>query len=124
MHQNGSNWARLNNIYMHGSREKDRGPDLPPPENHKNIVFSNTGPDPLKNHKTTKPFNVGPSSARQRNDILIAFHWRAYDGSLLVVFGYPYQQNKKQQQQKKTLKKSWIPLKNLSGFAHDIDRCT
>ena len=40
-------------------------------ENKKNIEFlSNTGPDPLKNHKTTKPaLNVGPSSARQRNAI-------------------------------------------------------
>ena len=38
-----------------------------PPENHKNIGFlSNIGPDPLK----AKPaFDVGPSSARQRNDI-------------------------------------------------------
>ena len=42
-----------------------------PLENHKNIGFlSNTCPDPLKNHKATKPaFNVGPSSARQRNAI-------------------------------------------------------
>ena len=40
-------------------------------KNHKNIGFlSNTGPDPLKNHKATKPaFNVGPPSARQRNAI-------------------------------------------------------
>ena len=40
-------------------------------ENHKNIGFlSNTGPDPLKNHKATKPaFNVGLSSARKRNAI-------------------------------------------------------
>ena len=32
-----------------------------PLENHKNIgCLSNTGPDPLKNHKSTKPaFNVG-----------------------------------------------------------------
>ena len=31
---------------------------------------SNTGPGPLKKHKATKPaFNVGPSSARQRNAI-------------------------------------------------------
>ena len=38
---------------------------------HKNTGFlSNTGPDPLKNHKSTKPaFNVGSSSARQRNAI-------------------------------------------------------
>ena len=40
------------------------GPDTPL-KNHKNIRFlSNTGPDPLKNHKATKP-----SSARQRNAI-------------------------------------------------------
>ena len=38
------------------------GPD-PPMKSHRNIEFlSNTGPDPLKNHKATKPaFNVGPS---------------------------------------------------------------
>ena len=45
----------------------------PPPENHKTLGFlNNTGLDPLKNHKATKPaFNVGvePSSARQRNAI-------------------------------------------------------
>ena len=37
-----------------------------PLKNHKVIGFpSNTGPDPLKNHKSTKPtFNVWPSSAR------------------------------------------------------------
>ena len=41
------------------------------PEKSQNIGFlSNAGPDPLKNHKATKPaFNVGPSSARQRNAI-------------------------------------------------------
>ena len=32
--------------------------------------LSNTGPDPLKNHKASRPaFNVGPLSARQRNAI-------------------------------------------------------
>ena len=45
------------------------GPDTL--KNHKTIGFlSNTGPDPLTNHKATKPaFNVGSSSARQRNAI-------------------------------------------------------
>ena len=44
----------------------------PPLKNHKNIgCLSNTGLDPLKNHKFTKPaFNVGTSSACQRNAIL------------------------------------------------------
>ena len=44
-------------------------PDPPPPptpENHKAIGFlSNTGPEPLKIHKATKPaFNYGPSLAQ------------------------------------------------------------
>ena len=43
-------------------------PEGGPPVNHKNIGFlSNTGLDPLKNHKATKAaFNVGPTMARQR----------------------------------------------------------
>ena len=47
----------------------DRGRS--PVKNLKNIGFlSNTGLDPLKNHKSPKPaFNVGPSSACQRNPI-------------------------------------------------------
>ena len=42
-------------------------------KNHKNIGFlSNSGPDPLKNYEATDPvFNVGPSSARQRNAIFV-----------------------------------------------------
>ena len=41
-----------------------------PLEKNKALGFlSNTGPDPLGNHKATRPaFNVGPSSARQRDD--------------------------------------------------------
>ena len=37
-------------------------------KNHNNLMFlSNTGPDPLKIHKATKPaFNVGQSSGRQK----------------------------------------------------------
>ena len=44
------------------------GPD-PTLKKHKNIGFlSNTGPNPLGNHKAIKPaFNVGPSLACQRN---------------------------------------------------------
>ena len=51
-----------------------------PLKNDKNTGFlSNTGLDPLKNHKVAKPaFNVGPSS--------MAFCWRADDGPLLVLF--------------------------------------
>ena len=48
-----------------------RTPLPPHAENHKNIGYlCNTGPDPLKNHKATKPaFNVRPSSACQRSAI-------------------------------------------------------
>ena len=59
----------------------------PPPENHKNIGFlCKTGPDPLKNHKATKPaFNVEPSSDRQRNAISMAFRLRADDGPFKAI---------------------------------------
>ena len=57
------------------------------PEKSQNKEFlSNTGPDPLKNHKASKPaFNIGPSSARQRNAMYMAFRLRAHDGPILVV---------------------------------------
>ena len=77
------------NIDWHvGIQKGDRGSG-PTLKNYKIIGFpSNTGPDPLKNHKATKPaFNVGPSSARQRNAILMAFRWQADDGPFIAVFG-------------------------------------
>ena len=48
------------------SVQSSAGPDGES-ENHKVIVFlSNTGQDPLENHKATKSaFNVVPSSVRQ-----------------------------------------------------------
>ena len=54
------------------------GPPLSP-ENHKNIgLLSNTGPDPLKNHKATKPaFNVGPSLDDGPLLISAIWHWWA-----------------------------------------------
>ena len=67
------------------------GPDPLLLRNHKNIGFlSKTGPDPLKNHKATKPiFNVGSLSARQQNAISMAFCFAGgpINGQLLVVFG-------------------------------------
>ena len=42
------------------------------------IINNNIGPDPLKNHKATKPaFHVGPSWTRQRNAIYCQW-WAAY----------------------------------------------
>ena len=46
------------------------------PKNHKNVGFPRkTCPDPLKNHKATKPAFNGTSSTRQRNAIEMAFRW-------------------------------------------------
>ena len=60
-------------------------------------VLSNTGPDPLINHKASMPgFNVGPSSARQRNAISMEFRWRANDDQ-----------------------QSWTPPTKFFGSAHD-----
>ena len=81
------------------------GPDpLPPPGKSKiNIGFlSNTCPDPLKNHKTTKPvFNVGPTSSRPALSGIL-------DPSSL-------HQLKKS---KKNFSRLGPPLTNLSGSAH------
>ena len=46
--------------------------------------LSNTGLDPLRSHKATKPaFNAGPLLAIAS----MVFRWQADDGPLLVVFG-------------------------------------
>ena len=71
---------------MHGYRGVGGagGLDPPPPlENHKNIGFlSNTGLDPLKNHKATKPaLNVG-FDHRQAREIL--FKWRFAGGPMMA----------------------------------------
>ena len=72
------------NFMAHHARFQrgDRGSD-PIPGNHKYIgSLSNTGLDPLKNHKA---FNVEPSPTRQRNAILITYCRRADDGPLIVA---------------------------------------
>ena len=70
---------------MCGSRGGGRGRGSGIPlENHKTMGFlCNTGPDPLKTHKATQPaFNVGPSSARQRNPI---YKWRFAGGPVIAL---------------------------------------
>ena len=59
--------TRISVFYTCADPEKvgDRGSG-PPLKNHKAIGFlSNTGLDPLKNHKATKPAFSAPSSACQ-----------------------------------------------------------
>ena len=77
----------------------------PPLKNHRNIGLSNSGPDPLKKHKATKPaLNVGP----------LAFRWRADVGPHIVVFGpFLLSTTRKKKPQ------SWTPLAKLSGSAHE-----
>ena len=55
----------------HARTKRGAGQGSRPPEKLQNIEFlSNIDPGPLKIHKSTKPaFNVGSSSARQRNAI-------------------------------------------------------
>ena len=83
-----------------------------PLKNHIDICFfSNTGSDPLTNHKTTKSaFNVWPSSVRQRN--AMAFWWRGDDVPLIVVFGSTLPLSTKKEV------KVGPPLTKLSGSAH------
>ena len=61
-----------------------RATGAPPPlKNHKNIGFLslNTGPDPLKKDKATKPsFNVGPSLAPRETP----FIWRFAGGPMMA----------------------------------------
>ena len=86
-----------------------------PMKNHKNIGFlKKTGQDPLKNHKATKPaFNVGPSSARQRNAILMALSLRADDCPLDPVSStVTLKKKQKKKNEKKTKNKHyqiWTP---------------
>ena len=92
-------------------------PDPPPAGNDKNIGFlSNIDLVSLKNHKATKPaFNGGPLSARQRNAISMAFHWRADDGPFIAVLGSSLPSSTK-----KGGIKFGPPLTKLSGSAHEI----
>ena len=62
-------------LHSWADTEEGTGCPDPPPEKSQTLGFlSNTGQDPLKNHKATNPaFYVGPLSARQRNTILIVF---------------------------------------------------
>ena len=60
----GQNYLQRSCTDAEGGKEVQTPPPPPPLKNHKNIGFlSDTGLDPLKNHKATEPaFNVGPSS--------------------------------------------------------------
>ena len=72
---------------MGGSKGGDGRGYGPPLKDHKKGFLSNTGPDPLKNCKATRPeFNVRPSSGRQRNAIYTPFKWRFAGRPLMARF--------------------------------------
>ena len=55
---------------MCGSRGAGVGAGGPDPHPEKSQIYNNSGPDPLKKRKATKPaFNVGPLAGRTRNAI-------------------------------------------------------
>ena len=97
--------------------DRGSGPSL---KNHKNIGFpSDTGPDHLNYNKATKPaFDVGPSWARQRNAIEIAFRWRTDEGPFIVVFGSSLPLISILKQQQKPAVKVGHRLTKLSGSSH------
>ena len=127
--------CQLINVRLHVRIQSGRqGVRTPPPSTKSQRmkrILSNTGPDPLKNHKAIKPtFNVGQSSACQRNAIQltfrwrtddgqIAFHWRADDCPLIVVFGSSLDSQLKKKTKKK-LVGIWLSLTNFSGSAHGL----
>ena len=84
------------------------GSDPPPLENYKAIGFlTNIGPDPLGNHKTTKPaFNVG----HHRHTSETPFTWRFACGPMMaclyIFFLYPLSFH----QLKKNVVKVELPL--------------
>ena len=55
-----------------------------PLKNHKNVGFlSNTGPDPLKNHKATKPDSM---LGRHGHASQTPFEWRFAGGPMMAHF--------------------------------------
>ena len=73
---------------MCGSREGTGGPDPPPPGKHKIIgLLSNSGPDPLKIAKLLSQHSMlGHHQHASEKPFIMAFHWRADDGPLKMLF--------------------------------------
>ena len=63
-------FAHVFPVSIGGSRGGGQGVQTPLKNNKNTGFLRNTGPDPLKNHKATKPaFKFGALSACQRNTI-------------------------------------------------------
>ena len=101
--------------HMCGSRGGTGGPDPPPPllKNHKNIGFlSNCGLDHLKITKLPSQHSMfGHHRHSSETPFLMAFRWRANDGTLIVVFGSSFPSWTENKRTKKT-RQSWTPPDN------------
>ena len=71
-------------IVMRGSRGGDRGPDPPPEKSQKYRISEQYWSGSPDNDTATKPFKVGPSSARKRNAIEMPLKWRFAGGPMMV----------------------------------------
>ena len=111
MNDNNSTYLGLTDFHARILEERGQGTG-PPLKIHKTIGFlSNTGLDPLKNHKATKPaFHVRPTSA---------FRWRADGGTLVFWYLDPSSPHQLKNHKKKQ-RQSWAPLWQNSGSAHDL----
>ena len=104
----------IGGVNMCGSRGGTGGPDPPPPmKNHKNIGFSsNTVPDSLKNRSYQASIQCWGIIGTPVKHHLMAFHWRAHDGPLIVVLGSFLPSSTKKKENKNKNKKrslSWTP---------------
>ena len=102
---------------MRGSRGRDRRPGPPPPlKTHKNKWFlSNSGTDPLSNHKATKPDSM-LGYHQHANET--QFKWRFAGGLILD----PPSPNQLKQKRTKNVIKVGLSLTKFSGSAHEPRR--
>ena len=109
------NFSSFQAPLMCGSREGDRGSG-PSLKNQQNIRFSSkTGPDPLKNCSYQASIQCWVLSSTPAKRHIMVFHWRAYDGPLIVVPGSSLPSSTK-----KTTKKrqSWTPSDKTFWIRH------
>ena len=89
-------------------------------KNHKAIGFlSNTGPDPMKNHKATKPNSILGHLRPTRE---MPFTWHFPGGPMMARFEWyldPLSSHQLKKQQQKNFR-AGPPLTKLSGSAHDV----
>ena len=94
-----------------------KGPDHPPEISQSYRFLSNTGPDPLKNHKLPSQHSMLGHHWPAREPHFNGVRWRFDDGPLLMVFGSldPLPLSTKTKQNVRV----GSPLTKFSRYAHD-----